>query len=55
MRKLLGVAVVLAVLAGSSLAEEKKEKTAPAVTLKSADGKTRWTEETVHEGRCWSG
>jgi len=40
MRKLLGVAVVLAVLAGSAQAEEKKEKTAPAVTLKSADGKT---------------
>lgn len=40
MRKLFGLAVVLAVLAGSTLAADKKEKQAPAVTLKSADGKT---------------
>jgi peroxiredoxin len=41
MRKLLGVALVLAVVVSSTLAEEKKkERQAPAVTLKSADGKT---------------
>src|SRR5271157_5370040 len=42
MRKLLSVALVLAVLAGNIRAEEKKdkaEKQAPAVVLQSADGK----------------
>lgn len=40
MRRLLGLALILAVLAGPTVAEEKKERQAPAVTLKSADGKT---------------
>jgi len=39
MRKLLSVALVLAVLTGSIQAEEKKDKQAPAIVLKSADGK----------------
>ncbi len=34
------MALALAVLVGPALAEEKKDKQAPAVTLKSADGKT---------------